>query len=66
MKKILTYGFYLLTAAALLAGCIKDEVADPAPVSGDRLTLQMADAQEVALTRAPTEEERTLNSIKLK
>ena len=35
MKKILIYGFYLLGAAALLAGCIKDDVAAPAPVSGD-------------------------------
>ena len=65
MKKILIYGFYLLGAAALLAGCIKDEVADPAPVSGDRLTLQMPDAQEVAITRAATEMERRISSMYL-
>ena len=65
MKKILIYGFYLLGAAALLAGCIKDEVADPAPVSGEKLTLQMPDAQEVAITRAATEMECKISSMYL-
>lgn len=29
MKKILIYGLYLLAAAVLTAGCIKDEAAVP-------------------------------------
>ena len=63
MKKILIYGFYLLAAAALTAGCVKDEAAAPAPASGDRLTLRMPDAQEVALTRAATEAECRIGSL---
>ena len=63
MKKILIYGFYLLAAAALLAGCIRDEAVAPAPVSGDRLILRMPDAQEVALTRAATEAECRIGNL---
>lgn len=63
MKKILIYGFYLLAAAVLTAGCVKDEAAAPAAVSGERLTLRMPDAQEVALTRAATEAECRIGSL---
>lgn len=63
MKKILIYGFYLLAAAVLTAGCIKDEVAAPAAASGDKLTLRMPDVQEVAVTRAATEAECRISSL---
>ena len=54
MKKILIYGLYLLAAAVLTAGCIKDEAAVPALRGGDRLTLQLPEPQQVAVTRAAT------------
>ena len=63
MKKILIYGFYLLAAAVLTSGCIKDEAAAPAAASGDRLVLRMPDAQKVAVTRAATEAECKINSL---
>lgn len=63
MKKILIYGFYLLAAAVLTAGCVKDEAAAPAAVSGERLTLRMPDTQEVAVTRAATEAECRIGSL---
>ena len=63
MKKILIYGLYLLAAAVLTAGCIKDEVAAPTPASGDRLLLRMPDAQKVAVTRAATEAECRIGSL---
>ena len=44
MKKILIYGLYLLAAAVLTAGCIKDEAVVPALRGGDRLTLQLPEA----------------------
>lgn len=63
MKKILIYSIYLLAAAVLTAGCIKDEVAAPAAASGDKLTLRMPDAQEVTVTRAATEAECRISSL---
>lgn len=38
----------------LTAGCIKDEAAVPALRGGDRLTLQLPEPQQVAVTRAAT------------
>ena len=52
MKKILIYGLYLLAAAVLTAGCIKDEAAVPALRGGDRLTLQLPEPQQVADRKA--------------
>ena len=63
MKKILVYGFYLLAAAVLTTGCVKDEAAAPAPASGERLTLRMPDVQEVTVTRAATQAECKINSL---
>lgn len=63
MKKILIYGLYLLVAAVLTAGCIKDEAAAPALRGGDRLTLQLPESQQVAVTRAATAAECRIGSL---
>ena len=63
MKKILIYGLYLLAAAVLTAGCIKDEAAVPALRGGDRLTLQLPEPQQVAGTRAATAAECRIGSL---
>ena len=63
MKKILIYGLYLLAAAVLTAGCIKDEAAAPALRGGDRLTLQLPEPQQVAVTRAATAAECRIGSL---
>lgn len=63
MKKILIYGLYLLAAAVLTAGCIKDEAAVPALRGGDRLTLQLPEPQQVAVTRAATAAECRIGSL---
>lgn len=63
MKKILIYGFYLLAAAVLTAGCVKDEAAAPVAASGGRLILRMPDALKVTVTRAATEAECRIGSL---
>ena len=63
MKKILIYGFYLLTVAALSTGCIKDDAVTPGGYSGNKLVLQMPDAQEVSVTRAATTAECRISKL---
>ena len=63
MKKIRTYGFYLLGVAILLAGCMKDDAATPGPCPAGRLTLLLPDAQQVAVTRAATTAECRIGNL---
>lgn len=64
MKKIFVYSF-CIAAAVLFSGCLKDDTVTPAASGNERLTLLLPEVQQVAVTRAATQTECTINNLYL-